>query len=53
VPIRHQFTGRVDGANIGGTADLSAPKLQARTDWNAMRSGNAAAAAGASTALLH
>jgi hypothetical protein len=53
VPIRHQFAGRVDGANIGGTADLSAPKLQARTDWNASRSGNAATAPGTGTALLH
>jgi hypothetical protein len=53
VPIRHQFAGRVDGANIDGTADLSAPKLQARTDWNATRSGKAAAAPGPSTVLLN
>lgn len=42
--IHHQFSGKVDGSNIGGTADLSAPKLQARTDWYATRAAKAAAA---------
>ena len=36
-PTKHHFTGKVDGAFIGGTADLSAPKLSARTDWSANR----------------
>ncbi|HEX2827791.1 MAG TPA: methyltransferase domain-containing protein [Burkholderiales bacterium] len=36
-PTRHHFTGKVDGAAIDGTADLSAPKLSARTDWSANR----------------
>ena len=36
-PTKHHFTGKVDGAAIGGTADLSAAKLSARTDWSANR----------------
>lgn len=36
-PIRHHFTGKVAGNAIDGTADLSAPKLSARTDWSATR----------------
>lgn len=42
--INHQFSGKVDGGNIGGTADLSAPRLQARTDWYATRAAKTAAA---------
>jgi hypothetical protein len=37
LPIKHQFAGTVDGSTIGGTADLSAPKLSARTEWSATR----------------
>jgi hypothetical protein len=37
IPIKHQFSGKVEGNYIGGIADLSAPKLQARTDWSANR----------------
>ena len=37
LPIKHQFAGKVFGSTIGGTADLSAPKLQARTEWSAIR----------------
>ena len=37
LPIKHQFAGRVDGSTIGGTADLSAPRLLARTEWSANR----------------
>jgi hypothetical protein len=36
-PIRHQFAGSVFGGTIAGTADLSAPKLSARTEWSAVR----------------
>jgi hypothetical protein len=42
ITINHQFSGRVEGASIDGTADLSAPRLQARTEWYATRSGQAA-----------
>ena len=35
--IKHAFSGRVEGANIGGAAELAAPRLQARTDWYATR----------------
>jgi hypothetical protein len=37
LPLKHQFSGKVFGATIGGTADLSAPKLQSRTEWSAVR----------------
>jgi hypothetical protein len=37
LPIKHQFAGKVDGSTIGGTADLSAPRLSARTEWSAVR----------------
>jgi hypothetical protein len=45
-PIKHQFNGRVDGANIAGTADLSGPKLQSRMDWSATRTTRAASTSG-------
>jgi hypothetical protein len=35
--VKHHFAGKVDGATIGGTADLDAPKLQSKTDWSAHR----------------
>jgi Methyltransferase domain len=47
VSINHQFSGRVEGSNIDGTAELSAPRLQARTEWYATR---AAQGPGAPTA---
>ena len=37
IAVKHQFSGKVEGAYIGGTADLSAPKLQSRTEWSAKR----------------
>ena len=37
LPFRHRFAGNVLGATIAGTADLSAPKLSARTEWSAVR----------------
>jgi hypothetical protein len=44
-PIRHQFSGVVSGATIGGVADLAAPTLQSRTEWSATRAGPAMSAA--------
>jgi hypothetical protein len=35
--MKHHFSGKVDGNTIGGVADLSAPKLAAKTDWSANR----------------
>ena len=37
IPVRHQFAGNVFGSTIAGTADLSAPRLSARTEWSAIR----------------
>ena len=46
-PIKHRFSGVVSGATIGGSADLAGPKLQSRTEWNAVRVSQPAAAASA------
>jgi hypothetical protein len=47
VPIKHQFSGKVDGANMAGTADLSGAKLQARMDWTATLAPKSTGAPGA------
>jgi hypothetical protein len=47
MPVKHQFSGKIEGASIDGTADLSGPKLQARMDWSATRSPKSTAATGA------
>jgi hypothetical protein len=44
-PVKHEFTGRVEGEDIVGTAALSGPRLQARLEWNARRLSRSAAAA--------
>jgi hypothetical protein len=46
VPVKHQFNGKVDGAKIEGTADLSGARLQARMDWSATRAARSAAVSG-------
>ena len=42
VPIRHQFSGKVAGTSIDGTADLSGARLQSRMDWAAKLNGRSA-----------
>ena len=37
-PVKHVFTGKVNGDTMSGTADLSGAKLQARVEWSAKRS---------------
>ena len=44
-PVKHQFTGRVEGESIVGSASLSGPRLQAKLEWNARRLSRAASAA--------
>ncbi len=51
MPIRHQFSGNVVDNTMGGTADLSGPKLQARSDWSATRTAPAPAAAAGSRSV--
>jgi SAM-dependent methyltransferase len=34
-PLRHVFSGTVQGRSVTGTADLSGAKLQAKQDWSA------------------
>lgn len=53
MPVKHQFNGRVDGASIDGTADLSGPRLQARMDWSATRNTKAASPSAAALAARH
>jgi hypothetical protein len=43
-PIKHHFSGRVDGDIVSGTADLVGARLQAKLDWSAKRAGASAAA---------
>ena len=37
MPVKHQFTGRVQGAAISGEVTLSGSRIQAQLDWNAQR----------------
>jgi hypothetical protein len=39
-PVKHQFTGRVDGATIAGSAKFSGDRVSGENDWNATRSGS-------------
>ena len=34
-PLKHAFSGTVQGRNVNGTADLSGAKLQSKLDWSA------------------
>jgi SAM-dependent methyltransferase len=36
-PVRHEFSGRVAGAEISGTAALSGARVQAQVEWSARR----------------
>ena len=46
-PIKHSFSGKVDGGFVTGTVDLSGAKLQARQDWSAKRTTSTTSAASA------
>ncbi len=43
-PVKHEFTGKVEGDTIAGTARLSGGRIQAQLDWSARRTVKAAAA---------
>jgi len=45
MPIKHEFSGRVEGDSIHGSAVLSGTRVQGQQEWNARRSGSAGAAA--------
>jgi hypothetical protein len=36
-PVRHRFSGRVQGAAISGSVALSGSRIQAQLDWTAKR----------------
>jgi hypothetical protein len=42
LPVRHEFTGKVNGETINGSARLSGARLQGQYEWNARRIGEAA-----------
>ncbi|HET6493036.1 MAG TPA: methyltransferase domain-containing protein [Burkholderiales bacterium] len=42
-PVKHEFTGKVEGDTIAGTARLSGGRIQAQLDWSARRTVKAAA----------
>lgn len=46
MPIRHAFSGTVDGAFMTGTADLAGTRLQARLEWSAARASPGARSSG-------
>ena len=46
-PVKHEFTGRVEGDGISGTAALSGDRIQSQVDWNARRAARSASANGA------
>lgn len=41
-PVKHEFTGKVEGETITGTARLSGGRIQAQLDWSARRTLKAA-----------
>jgi SAM-dependent methyltransferase len=41
-PVTHEFTGKVEGEAITGTARLSGGRIQAQLDWSARRTARAA-----------
>ena len=46
-PVKHAFSGRIEGERISGTATLSGTRLQAQLDWQAERTAKTAATHGA------
>jgi SAM-dependent methyltransferase len=43
-PVKHQFTGKVAGDTVAGSARLSGTRLEGQHDWSARRTGQSAAA---------
>ena len=43
-PVKHEFTGKVEGEGIIGTARLSGGRIQAQLEWSAQRTAKAARA---------
>jgi len=43
-PVKHEFTGKVEGEGIVGTARLSGSRVQAQLEWSAQRTAKAARA---------
>jgi len=41
-PVRHEFSGRVEGERISGSATLSGARTQGQYDWNAERAAKSA-----------
>lgn len=52
VPIKHEFSGRVEGDTITGQVMLSGRRIQAQVDWNAKRVAAKTAEAARSLATL-
>jgi len=42
-PIKHEFSGKIGGEQIVGTAILSGPRIQSQVEWNARRPARPAA----------
>lgn len=42
-PVKHEFTGKVEGETIAGTTRLSGGRIQAQLDWSARRAAKSAA----------
>jgi hypothetical protein len=51
-PVKHEFSGRVEGERISGSASLSGARIQGQYDWNAERTAKSAAAP-ARIGMLH
>jgi hypothetical protein len=44
-PVKHEFSGKVEGDSINGSVVVSGARVQGQQEWNARRSGPAGAAA--------
>ena len=47
-PVKHEFAGKIENGAINGTVAISGPRVQARSEWNAVR-GSRPAGAGTGT----
>jgi len=36
-PVKHEYSGKIAGGSINGTVAISGPRIQARSEWNAVR----------------
>ncbi len=51
-PVKYEFTGKIDGDKIAGTARLSGTRVQAQLDWTAQRTAKSARTRGGELGIV-